>query len=176
LGLAAGIGIGALFFKGGYNLGRTQKTYPSVGWLFPLVILGLLALRIMYPQIPDQDKSGILFYSLKGPGSMYAPLAVSLVVGLAIGVVAQRSRFCTMGAFRDLFLFRQMHLLSGLIALLVAAFLTNLVLGQFNPGFVGQPVAHTMQLWNFHGHGGGGPGLCPGRGLPGTPAFYGRRR
>jgi uncharacterized protein len=170
LGLIAGIGIGALFFKAGYNLGRTQKAYPSVGWLFPLVILGLLALRLMYPQIPDQDKSGILFYSLKGPGSMYAPLAVSLVVGLAIGVVAQRSRFCTMGAFRDLFLFRQVHLLSGLIALLVAAFLTNLVLGQFNPGFVGQPVAHTMQLWNFMGMAVAGlafalAGGCPGRQL-----------
>jgi YedE family putative selenium metabolism protein len=134
LGLAAGIGLGALFFKSGYNLGRSQRTYPSVGWLLPLVIFGLLVLRFIYPQVPGKDKSGLLFYSLKGPGSMYAPLAVSLVAGLAIGIVAQRSRFCTMGAFRDLFLFRQMHLLSGLVALLVAAFLANLVLGQFHPG------------------------------------------
>jgi uncharacterized protein len=170
LGLAAGIGIGALFFKSGYNLGRNQRTYPSVGWLLPLVIFGLLVLRFMYPQIPGQDKSGILFYSLKGPGSMYAPLAVSLVAGLAIGVAAQRSRFCTMGAFRDLFLFRQMHLLSGIIALLVAAFLTNLLLSQFHPGFEGQPVAHTMELWNFLGMVVAGlafalAGGCPGRQL-----------
>ena len=170
LGLAAGIGIGTLFFKAGYNLGRTQKTYPAVGWLLPLAVLGLLVLRFLYPQIPGQDKSGILFYSLKGPGSMYAPLAVSLMAGLAVGVVAQRSRFCTMGAFRDLFLFRQMHLLSGIVALFVAAFLTNLVLGQFNPGFVGQPVAHTMELWNFMGMLVAGlafalAGGCPGRQL-----------
>jgi len=170
LGLIAGIGIGALFFKAGYNLGRTQKAYPSVGWLLPLIILGLLALRIIYPPIPGQDKSGILFYSLKGPGAMYAPLAVSLLVGLAVGVVAQRSRFCTMGAFRDLFLFRQLHLLSGLIALLVAAFITNLILGQFKPGFEGQPVAHTMELWNFLGMVVAGlafalAGGCPGRQL-----------
>ncbi|MDI6852736.1 MAG: YedE family putative selenium transporter [Deltaproteobacteria bacterium] len=170
LGLAAGIGVGALFFKAGYNLGRTQKAYPSVGWLFPLVILGLLALRLLYPQIPDQDKSGILFYSLKGPGAMHAPLAVSLIAGLAIGMAAQRSRFCTMGAFRDLFLFRQTHLLSGLIALLVAAFVANLALGQFKPGFAGQPVAHTMQLWNFLGMAVAGlafalAGGCPGRQL-----------
>ncbi len=170
LGLAAGIGIGALFFKSGYNLGRSQRTYPSVGWLLPLVIFGLLVLRFMYPQIPGQDKSGILFYSLKGPGSMYAPLAVSLVAGLAIGIVAQRSRFCTMGAFRDLFLFRQMHLLAGIVALLVAAFLANLVLGQFHPGFEGQPVAHTMELWNFLGMVVAGlafalAGGCPGRQL-----------
>jgi hypothetical protein len=170
LGLAAGIGIGALFFKAGYNLGRSQKEYPSVGWLFPLIILGLLVLRLIFPQIPDQDKSGILFYSLKGPGSMHAALIISLGVGLAIGVVAQRSRFCTMGAFRDLYLFRQIHLLSGLIALLVAAFLTNLILNQFHPGFEGQPVAHTMELWNFMGMVVAGlafalAGGCPGRQL-----------
>jgi YedE family putative selenium metabolism protein len=170
LGLIAGIGVGALFFKAGYNLGRTQKAYPSVGWLLPLIIIGLLALRIIFPPIAGQDKSGILFYSLKGPGAMYAPLAVSLLVGLAVGVVAQRSRFCTMGAFRDLFLFRQMHLLAGLIALLVAAFVTNLILGQFKPGFEGQPVAHTMELWNFLGMVVAGlafalAGGCPGRQL-----------
>ena len=170
LGLAAGIGIGALFFKAGYNLGRNQKEYPSVGWLFPLIILGLLALRLIFPQIPGQDKNGILFYSLKGPGAMHAALIISLVVGLAVGVVAQRSRFCTMGAFRDLYLFRQLHLLSGLIALLVAAFVTNLILNQFHPGFVGQPVAHTMELWNFMGMVVAGlafalAGGCPGRQL-----------
>ncbi len=170
LGLITGIGIGALFFKAGYNLGRTQKAYPSVGWLLPLIMLGLLALRIIFPPLAGQEQSGILFYSLKGPGAMYAPLAVSLAVGLAVGVVAQRSRFCTMGAFRDLFLFRQLHLLSGLIALLLAAFLTNLILGQFKPGFEGQPVAHTMQLWNFLGMVVAGlafalAGGCPGRQL-----------
>ncbi|MEJ2069893.1 MAG: YedE family putative selenium transporter [Syntrophobacterales bacterium] len=170
LGLAAGIGIGALFFKAGYNLGRNQKEYPSVGWLFPLVILGLLGLRLIYPQIPGQDKDGILFYSLKGPGAMHAALIISLGVGLAVGVVAQRSRFCTMGAFRDLYLFRQIHLLSGLIALLVAAFVTNLILNQFHPGFMGQPVAHTMELWNFMGMVVAGlafalAGGCPGRQL-----------
>ncbi len=170
LGLITGIGVGALFFKAGYNLGRTQKAYPSVGWLLPLMVLGLLALRIYFPPLAGQEKNDILFYSLKGPGSMYAPLAVSLGVGLAVGVVAQRSRFCTMGAFRDLFLFRQLHLLAGLIALLVAAFVTNLILGQFKPGFEGQPVAHTMQLWNFLGMAVAGlafalAGGCPGRQL-----------
>ncbi|MFZ2089126.1 MAG: YedE family putative selenium transporter, partial [Desulfobaccales bacterium] len=153
-----------------YNLGRTQKTYPSVGWLLPLIIIGLLILRIIFPPVPGQEQSGILFYSLKGPGAMYAPFIVSLAVGLAVGIVAQRSRFCTMGAFRDLLLFRQVHLFSGLLALLVAAFVTNLVLGQFKPGFAGQPVAHTMELWNFLGMVVAGlafalAGGCPGRQL-----------
>jgi len=170
LGLVGGIWIGTLFFKAGYNLGRTQTTYASVGWLFPLVILGLLALRLLFPQIPDKELSGILFYSVKGPGSQHAALGISLAVGLAVGLLAQRSRFCTMGALRDLILFRQPHLFSGMLALMVAAFLTNLALGQFKPGFAGQPVAHTMELWNFLGMVVAGlafalAGGCPGRQL-----------
>lgn len=171
LGLAAGIGIGCLFFRAGYNLGRTQTVYPSVGWLLPLIILGLLALRLMFPPISGQAQSGgTLFYSATGPGSMYAPVGISLAVGLVVGFIAQRSRFCTMGAIRDVLLFRQVHLLSGVMALLVAAFLTNLALSQFKPGFANQPVAHTLELWNFLGMVVAGlafalAGGCPGRQL-----------
>jgi len=101
---------------------------------------------------------------------MHAPLAVSLLVGLAVGFLAQRSRFCTMGAFRDLILFRQAHLFFGLLSLLAFAVVTNLVLGQFKPGFAGQPVAHTMHLWNAAGMILAGlafalAGGCPGRQL-----------
>jgi YedE family putative selenium metabolism protein len=101
---------------------------------------------------------------------MHAPLIISLGVGLLIGFLAQRSRFCTMGAFRDLILFRQMHLLSGVIALIATAFITNLILGQFHPGFEKQPVAHTMHFWNFAGMVLAGlafalAGGCPGRQL-----------
>jgi uncharacterized protein len=169
-GLIVGIWIGTRFLKAGYDLGRTQKTYTSVGWLLPLTMLGFLTLMLIHPQIEGEGKSGILFYSVKGPGSMHAPLLVSLVVGLAVGFLAQRSRFCTMGAFRDLILFRQSHLFLGIIGLAVAAFVTNLLLGQFHPGFAKQPVAHTMQLWNFSGMVLAGlaftlAGGCPGRQL-----------
>ena len=151
LGLICGIWIGTLFFRKGYNLGRAQNTYTSVGWILPLIMLGLLVLRLMYPPIQGEAKSGVLFYSLKGPGAMHAALPLSLGVGLAVGFLAQRSRFCTMGAFRDLILFRHPHLFWGVLALLISASVMNLILGQFNPGFEGQPVAHTMWLWNFAG-------------------------
>jgi len=147
-GLVTGIWIGTLFLKGGYNLGRTQTTHAAAGWMLPLFMLGLLALLLAFPQTAGEAKSGVLLYSIKGPGSMHAPLAVSLVVGLVVGFFAQRSRFCTMGAIRDFVLFRQMHLLSGFIALILAAFAVNFIVGQFKPGFEGQPVAHTMHLWN----------------------------
>jgi len=170
LGLTFGIWIGTLFLKGGYNLGRTQTTHKSVGWMLPLTMLGFFILMLVFPQIEGQTKSNILFYSIKGPGAMHAHLIISLAVGLAIGFVAQRSRFCTMGAFRDLILFRQVHLLTGVIALVVTAFIVNLIVGQFHPGFVGQPVAHTMQIWNFGGMVLAGlafalAGGCPGRQL-----------
>ena len=168
LGLICGIWIGTLFFRSGFDLGRSQKTYTSVGWLLPLTMLGFLVLMFIFPQMQGQAKSGVLFYSIKGPGSMHAPLVVSLSIGIAIGFLAQRSRFCTMGAFRDLILFRQGHLLSGLVALAVFALVTNLIVGQFHPGFANEPVAHTMGLWNFGGMAGLAfalAGGCPGRQL-----------
>ena len=169
-GLIFGIWVGTLFLKKGYNLGRTQKTHTSVGLMMPLLMLGLFILMLIYPQMAGQPKTGVLFYSLKGPGAMHAPLLVSLIVGLLVGALAQRSRFCTMGAFRDLLLFKQTHLLGGAAALVALAFLVNLILGQFHAGFAGQPVAHTQQVWNFLGMTLAGlafalAGGCPGRQL-----------
>ena len=170
LGLTGGIWIGTLFLKGGYNLGRSHATHTSAGWILPLLMLGLLVLMLIFPQVQGQEKNEVLFYSVKGPGSMHAPLLLSLVAGLLIGFLAQRSRFCTMGAIRDFVLFRHTHLLSGAIALVDVAFVTNLILGQFHPGFAKQPVAHTMSLWNFGGMVLAGlafalAGGCPGRQL-----------
>ncbi|MDX9817753.1 MAG: YedE family putative selenium transporter [Desulfococcus multivorans] len=169
-GLTVGIWIGTLFLKSGYTLGRTQATHTAVGWILPLIMVGFLVLMLVFPQVEGQDKSGVLFYSLQGPGAMHAPLLSALIVGIAVGFLAQRSRFCTMGAIRDVVLFGQTHLLSGFIALAVFAFLTNLALNQFTPGFAGQPVAHTQHFWNFAGMALAGlafalAGGCPGRQL-----------
>ena len=171
LGLLFGIWIGTLFLKGGYNLGRNQRTHAAAGWMFPLFMLGLLLLLLVFPQIPGEAKSGILLYSVKGPGALHAPLFVSLGAGLLIGFLAQRSRFCTMGAIRDFVLFRHTHLLSGFVALILTAFVVNLSLGQFTPGFEGQPVAHRMHLWNFFGMALSGLAFCLAGGCPGRQLF-----
>ncbi|MBF0200078.1 MAG: YedE-related selenium metabolism membrane protein [Desulfamplus sp.] len=169
-GLISGIWLGTLFLKNGYNLGRTQKTHFAAGLVMPLVMLGFFILMLIFPQVQGEPKNDILFYSVKGPGAMNAPLLVAIAAGLAIGFLAQRSRFCTMGALRDLLLFRQIHLLSGVIALLVTAGITNAVFGQFTMGFEKQPVAHTLHIWNFAGMLLAGlafalAGGCPGRQL-----------
>lgn len=165
-GLAAGVAIGVYFLKSGYNLGRNQRTYQFVGWIMPLIMIGLLALVISAPKLP----SGAIFFSAKGPGAMHAPLIISLIIGLVIGILAQRSRFCTMGAIRDVILIRDFHLMTGILGLLIGAFTMNIILGQFHPGFAGQPVAHDSHVWNFGGMVLAGlafalAGGCPGRQL-----------
>jgi uncharacterized protein len=169
-GLAAGVFVGTLFFRQGYSLGRNSNQAMSTGLMLPLIMLGLLALRFLFPPLPEANQNGVLFYSLSGPGAAYAPIAVSLLIGLGVGFLAQRSRFCTMGALRDVILFRHFHLMYGVLALLAAAWLANLAFGQFNPGFEGQPVAHTQWYWNFAGMTVAGlafalAGGCPGRQL-----------
>lgn len=166
-GLVVGIAIGVAFLRSGYSLGRSQKTYPAVGFIMPALMVGLFLLLLCKPVFSE---GGPIFFSESGPGSLHAPILISLGVGLIIGFLAQRTRFCTMGAVRDVILMKDFHLLSGLLALIVAAFLANLVFGQFNLGYAGQPVAHSNLLWNVMGMLLAGlaytlAGGCPGRQL-----------
>lgn len=169
-GLICGVGIGTIFFRQGFSLGRSQKQSPVVGLALPLVLLGLLALALTHQPIAGQPNNGSVFTSVSGPGAAHAPLLISLAAGLAVGFMAQRSRFCTMGAIRDVILFRQWHLALGLLAMLGMALALNAVFGGFKPGFTGQPIAHTESLWNFLGMVTAGlafalAGGCPGRQL-----------
>ena len=166
-GLVIGIWVGVLFLRSGYNLGRSQKTYPAVGWIMPILMIGLLLLLIFKPVFSE---GGPIFFSESGPGSLHAPLLASLGIGLLIGFLAQRTRFCTMGAVRDVILMRDFHLLSGLLAFIGFAFLTNLLLGQFKLGYTAMPIAHSSWLWNILGMVLAGlayalAGGCPGRQL-----------
>ena len=55
------------------------------------------------------------------------------------------------GGFRDAILFKDFYLLSGFIAIFVAAIVGNLILGNFHAGFDKQPIAFNDALWNFLG-------------------------
>jgi hypothetical protein len=148
-GMVAGIAVGVFFLKRGFNLGRAVKMPPVAGWIMPLIMLVLLVLAIINPDF--------IFKSETGPGSMRVALIVSLVVGLAIGFLAQRTRMCFVGGWRDLFLVKNFYLFSGVIAFFVAALVTNYIAGNFATdgiyhwGFTNQPIAHTNHLWNFLG-------------------------
>lgn len=142
-GYVLGIWFGTLFLRKGFTLGRshdqnTVSGYAGVFWAVVLLILLVAA-------------PAFIFFSQEGPGSMTAPLIVALGAGLIVGVLAQRTRLCTMGAIRDIILFKDFHLFLGFAAIFVVALVGNLIFGKFVPGFAGQPVAHVDSLWNFLG-------------------------
>ena len=165
-GLVAGVSIGIFFIRSGYNLGRNERTRPPASWVLPSIMVGLLLLLVFRTQLP----TGAVFFSTEGPGSQYAPVLIALLIALVIGFIAQRTRFCTVAAARDVLLIKDTYLFTGVVSLVIAAYISNVILGQFNPGFNGQPVAHTNQLWNFGGMVLAGlafalAGGCPGRQL-----------
>lgn len=169
-GLIVGVGIGTVFFRMGFSLGRSQGQGKISGLLLPALMIALVALYLADPQIMGELKSGVLFYSVKGPGSQHAPFIFSLCAGLAVGFLAQRSRFCTMGALRDVILFNQWFLALGFIAMFAAALVMNISFGSFHWGFENQPVSQPNDLWNFMGMVTAGlafalAGGCPGRQL-----------
>ena len=145
LGYVTGIFIGVQFLKKGYTLGKSFDQPKITGFIFPLIALVLLIFLVIKP--------AFILFSTEGPGSMGAPIIISLVLGAVVGICLQRSRICTAGGFRDMFLIKDTHFLLGILGIFVFTLLGNLVLNidKFNFGFINQPVAHTDGLWNFLG-------------------------
>jgi YedE family putative selenium metabolism protein len=167
LGLIVGIVAGGWFLKKGYTLGDSRQTPAVVGMIMPSIMLLLLVFLVLRPQFYDD---GPIFFSQSGPGSLHAPVLLSLGVGLLIGFMAQRTHFCTVGPIRNAIFKREMRMFNGIVALVVVAFLTNVAFGQFKVGFELQPIAHSNHLWNFLGMVLSGlayslAGGCPGRQL-----------
>ena len=105
-----------------------------------VILLGILLLA-----------PGMLKFSESGPGSMHAFWTVSLIAGLAVGVVAQRSRLCMAGGLRDAVMLRDFQLLMGFVAIWVTITIGNLALGSYNLSALSQPIAHSQYLWSFLG-------------------------
>jgi YedE family putative selenium metabolism protein len=136
VGLVAGIGIGTLFLRRGFYTGRAQRIHAAPGFLLPVIgVVLLVGLVVTRDSLPANRPA----------------LVVSLVAGLIIGTLAQRSRFCIMSSFRNVLIMRDTLFMNGVLALLAVAMVANLVLGNLNLGFVGQPLAHRSHLWNFLG-------------------------
>ncbi len=142
-GFIAGIYIGILFLRKGFSLGRYHNI-PSVnGYVMPVLAIILVVFVLVRP--------AYIHFSEAGPGSMYAPVLVSLMAGLIVGFLVQRSRLCMAGGIRDLILIKDSHLFLGILSLFVLALIGNLAFGYFNLGFADQPIAHSDGLWNFIG-------------------------
>lgn len=143
LGFIVGILVGVVCLKKGFSLKRAYQQVKLEGWLLPLVLTALLVLSLTIP--------GLFKWSEDGPGSKAAPWIIALLCGGIVGALCQRSRLCMAGGIRDAVMFKDFNLITGFVAIFVTVLVGNLILGKFNPGFAGQPVAHTDGIWNFLG-------------------------
>ena len=135
--------MGIVVLNKGFSLNRSYKVATCEAAVFPVIQIVFLVLLAAVPSV--------LAFSAEGPGSMHAPIVISLVVGLVAGALAQRTRFCTVAGIRDSIMFKDFSMLIGFVCLIVAAGLCNMAFGFFNLGFEDQPIAHNDGLWNFLG-------------------------
>ncbi len=150
LGLLAGVAAGSWLIRRGFSLGSGRDQARPVAMVAPLLALGLAGL-VAYLALSGEDPRGLL------DTKWHAPILVSFGVALAIGFLAQRSRFCSVAGFRDLVLGERSSFLPGYLALVSAAVIGNLAVDAFFAGSVAQlelgaaPIAHHEHLWNFLG-------------------------
>ncbi len=135
LGVIVGVYVGTLLLKKGFTLGKAHPLNPINAWVMPVMMVALLVTLLANP--------ASIVLSVKG----HAPLFISLIFGIILGFLGQRSRFCTIGGIRDIILIRSFDLVQGIGSFLVVGFIVNLILNQFQPG--AHPVAHVDLLWIF---------------------------
>ena len=143
VGFVGGILTGIVFLNKGFSLKRSYDQPKAEGMGMPAVNILLLVLLIAAP--------AFVFFSESGPGSMHAPLLLSLAGGLIVGVVAQRSRLCFIGGTRDAVMFKDFHMLLPFAVILATVLTGNLITEKFTLGLAGQPIAHTEWIWNILG-------------------------
>lgn len=143
VGFLAGIFVGTLWLRGGFTLKRAYAQSITEGAMLPVIVAVLMALSAFVPSLFAASESG--------PGAAHAPILISLGIGLVVGGLCQRSRFCTVAASRDAMLFKDFSMLWGFLAVIVTSIVGNLILGKFHLSFADQPIAQTDGLWNFLG-------------------------
>lgn len=144
VGLIAGVWFGTRSLASGVHLGRAEAQRGASGFWVPALFLLFLVMLFVRP--------GFIMFSDRGSAALHAPVLVSLAVGLMLGFVAQRSRFCITASVRDFLLMGiRAPLAWGLMAFFVVAIVANMATGSFRFGFYGQPGSHHDMVWSFLG-------------------------
>ena len=143
IGFALGVATGVVALKKGFSLGRAHVTNKLSGSALPLLMCGVLVLALT---------TTLLKSSESGPGSMHAPLMISLIGGLIFGALAQKSRMCFAGSIRDIILMKNFDLITIIIGLFAVMLVYNVATGHFilafdTPGI----IAHSEHLWSILG-------------------------
>ena len=152
LGFVLGVWVGTIFLGKGFTFKRAYNMPTLEGYALPAINVVLLVLLLMGAGVaaanaaaakaaadagteaPEMAKT-LLAFSLKGPGSMHAPIYIALIAGLVVGALAQKSRLCMAGGIRDAIMLKDLHLLWGFIAIFVSGNFLWAVLGMFLVGF-----------------------------------------
>lgn len=147
-GFIVGILVGVVFLKNGFTLRRAYEQSKTEGAAFPIatVVMGILCLIGVV---------GLMTADGVKPGGARAPWYASIIAGLVVGALGQRSRFCMVGGVRDSVMFKEFGLIAGFGMVIVTVLAGNLILGNFGENYsfstVGQPIASADGLWNFLG-------------------------
>lgn len=143
VGFILGVATGTIMLKNGTSLDRSHETNKASGTVLPILMVGVLVLAVC---------TTLLKASESGPGSMHAPIIVSLVGGLVFGAFAQKSRMCFAGGIRDVILMKNFDLLTVIASLFVVMLIYNVATGNFVPAFdTPGVIAHSEHLWNLLG-------------------------
>ena len=143
IGFALGVGTGVIALKKGFSLGREHLTNRMNGTILPILMLGILVLAFT---------TTLLKSSESGPGSMHAPILLSLAGGLIFGALAQKSRMCFAGSIRNVILTKNFDLLTVIGSLFAVMLIYNIATGNFVPAFdTPGVIAHSEHLWNILG-------------------------
>ncbi len=141
LGFVFGVFIAIQFFKKGFSLRKIHKT-PEIkertSTIMTVILSVLFSAHLIFILI---NKNNL--------GPLFAPMIISLAIGISVGVLAQKSRLCIVAGVRDFILFKDKYFLLGFVSIVVFNLIASLIFGQFNLGFKNQSVAHTESLWNF---------------------------
>ncbi|MFW9297873.1 YedE family putative selenium transporter [Glaesserella parasuis] len=143
VGLLVGVFAGIFFFKRGFSLGKSGEQSTASGIVPIFIVIALFIALITQFRFGENLP---IFFSEKAPAAQHANLSGA---GVLVGIVMQRSRFCSIGAFRNFILSKDNYLLNGIVALAVCTSITNLMLDQFKLGFEQQPIAYNDVVWNF---------------------------
>lgn len=143
IGFILGVATGAFALKKGFSLGRAHETQKTNGVVMPSIMVAILLLALF---------TSLLKASETGPGSMHAPIILSLIGGLLFGALAQKSRMCFAGSIRDVILMKNFDLLTVIIGLFAVMLVYNIAMGKFVLGFdTPGIIAHSDHLWNILG-------------------------
>lgn len=142
-GLLGGIAVGMLFTRKGFSAGRATTQPAVLGFLMPAIAVALF-LAVLFG-------ASAIRSSIAGAGSLRANVWLSFGLAAVAGVILQRTRFCTLGAFRGALFHRDPQLLFVLLTIVVGYGVTLAIGGKFKFGMEDQPIAHPNMVWNFGG-------------------------